>query len=139
MRRDYTHRRMRHRDCGRDALGDEWLQRAWPQRAWPRCTTETLRTTFVTRMEMTGHERQHHDARCQLRRPRVDRIAYQLDSGRTPAFLLPMSGFKSMTSFGFLIETYMGHVFWLCCTVPTRCMTSLFIFPTFKRSEKCRI
>ena len=37
-------------------------------------------------------------------------IAHQLDIGRTSAFLLLMSDFKSETSFGFLIENYTGHV-----------------------------
>ena len=39
-------------------------------------------------------------------------IAHHLDIGRILAFLLSMSGFKSETSFGFLIENYTGHVLW---------------------------
>ena len=39
-------------------------------------------------------------------------ISY-IDIGRTAAFLLLMSNFKSETSFGFLIKNNTGHVFWI--------------------------
>ena len=38
-------------------------------------------------------------------------IARQLDIERTPTCLLWMTDFKSETSFGFVIENYMRHVF----------------------------
>ena len=40
-------------------------------------------------------------------------IARQLGIGRTSAFLLSMFDSKSAPSFGFLIENYTGHVFWI--------------------------
>ena len=39
-------------------------------------------------------------------------IAHQLEIERRPAFLLSVSDFKYVTSFGFLIENYTSHVVW---------------------------
>ena len=42
-------------------------------------------------------------------------VVHQLHIGRTPAFLLPMSNFKSVTSFGTLTETTWGMILWIFC------------------------
>ena len=56
-------------------------------------------------------------------------IAHQLDIGRMQAFLLWMSDFKSETSFGFRIENYMSHVFWIFPKTSKRaCLASFHIF-----------
>ena len=64
-------------------------------------------------------------------------IANQLHIGRTPAFLLSKSDFKSLTSFGFLIENYTGHVFWIFCGTAKQARLAsscVYFFSVFVRS-----
>ena len=51
---------------------------------------------------------------------------YQLDIGRTPACLLLMFDFKSETNFGFFIEKYIVHVFWIYCKTSKRARLASF-------------
>ena len=55
-------------------------------------------------------------------------IAHQLDIGRTPVFLLSMSNFKSVVSFGFFIQNYTMNDIWIFVKPENGLVWSVFAF-----------